>query len=130
MTDDRRSARYAYEGLDRTIHEKARLGILTCLIGQPKGLAFSDLKTSCGLTDGNLARHLQVLEEAGLVRSGKRTEGRRAVTLCAITPAGRQRFIEYVEELERVVRDAGAAAVKNSEDADQQQAGGLSPRPI
>ena len=55
-------APYAY-GLDRVLHEKARLGIMTSLVGHPKGLAFGDLKKLCNLTDGNLSRHLQVLQE-------------------------------------------------------------------
>ena len=59
--------RFAYEGLDRVIHEKARLSVLTSLVAHPKGLLFGDLKQLCGLTDGNLSRHLQVLQEARLV---------------------------------------------------------------
>ena len=59
--------RFAYEGLDRVIHEKARLSVLTSLVAHPKGVVFGDLKQMCGLTDGNLSRHLQVLQEAGLV---------------------------------------------------------------
>ena len=50
--------RFAYEGLDRVIHEKARLSVLTSLVAHPKGLVFGDLKALCGLTDGNLSRHL------------------------------------------------------------------------
>ena len=60
-------APFSYDGLDRVIHEKARLGLLTSLMAHPRGLAFADLKQLCGLTDGNLSRHLQVLQEAGLV---------------------------------------------------------------
>ena len=70
--DDEASAakpagRFAYEGLDRVIHEKARLSVLTSLAAHPNGLLFGDLKQLCGLTDGNLSRHLQVLQEAKLV---------------------------------------------------------------
>ena len=57
------SGRFAYDGLDRVIHEKARLSVLTSLVTHPKGLVFGDLKEMCGLTDGNLSRHLQVLEQ-------------------------------------------------------------------
>ena len=64
-------APFSYDGLDRVIHEKARLGLLTSLMAHPKGLAFADLKQLCGLTDGNLSRHLQVLQEAGLVEVTK-----------------------------------------------------------
>ena len=62
------AGRYAYDGLDRVIHEKARLGILTSLVTHRKGLSFNELKTLCALTDGNLNRHLQPLQEAGLIR--------------------------------------------------------------
>ena len=54
---------YAYEGLDRVLHEKARLGILTALLTRPEGVLFTDLKGLCALTDGNLSRHVQVLQE-------------------------------------------------------------------
>ena len=57
---------YAYEGLDRVLHEKARLGILTALQARFDGILFTDLKGLCSLTDGNLSRHVSVLQEAGL----------------------------------------------------------------
>jgi DNA-binding HxlR family transcriptional regulator len=104
------SAPFAYEGLDRVIHEKARLGLLTSLMTHPKGLAFADLKQLCGLTDGNLSRHLQVLQEAGLVEVTKGYEGNRPHTTCRLTKAGRRRFLDYLAVLERLVLDAGKAA--------------------
>ena len=58
----RSEGRFAYEGLDRVIHERARLSVLTSLITNPKGLPFNDLKQLCALTDGNLSRHLSVLK--------------------------------------------------------------------
>jgi DNA-binding IclR family transcriptional regulator len=103
-------APFAYEGLDRVIHERARLGVLTSLAAHPKGLAFADLKRLCGLTDGNLSRHLQVLQEAGLVEVTKGYERNRPQTLCTITRVGRQRFLDYLAVLDQVVRDAAAAA--------------------
>lgn len=103
-------APFAYDGLDRVIHEKARLGLLTSLAGHAKGLAFADLKQLCGLTDGNLSRHLQVLQEAGLIEITKGYEGNRPHTSCRLTAAGRRRFLDYLAVLERVVRDAAAAA--------------------
>ena len=106
-------APFAYEGLDRVIHEKARLGILTSLMAHPKGLAVADLKQLCGLTDGNLSRHLQVLEEAKLVDVAKTFEGRRPLTTCRLTRLGRQRFVDYIAVLERVVREAAKAAGKS-----------------
>jgi len=102
--------RFAYEGLDRVIHEKARLSVLTSLVAHPKGLVFGDLKQMCGLTDGNLSRHLQVLQEAGLVAIEKGYDHNRPQTICRITSNGRQRYLEYLEVLEQVVRDAASAA--------------------
>ncbi|MGO4287814.1 helix-turn-helix domain-containing protein, partial [Bosea sp. TAB14] len=60
-------APFAFEGLDRVLHEKARLGILTSLADHPKGLSFTELRDLCGLTDGNLSRHVQILEEAKML---------------------------------------------------------------
>lgn len=103
-------APFAYEGLDRVLHEKARLGIMTSLMGRPEGLAFAELKRLCGLTDGNLSRHLQVLEEAGCVRTDKAFEGKRPLTTCVATASGRERFLRYLAVLEAVVRDAKASS--------------------
>jgi DNA-binding MarR family transcriptional regulator len=103
---DRKSGRYAYEGLDRVIHEKARLGILTSLLARPDGLLFNDLKSLCALTDGNLSRHLTILQEAALVEVWKGHKGNRPQTLVRITDHGRDRFREYLNVLESVLRDA------------------------
>jgi DNA-binding transcriptional ArsR family regulator len=102
--------RFAYEGLDRVIHERARLSILTSLLTHPKGVAFGDLKELCSLTDGNLSRHLRVLEEAGLVELAKGHERNRPLTVCRITAIGRNRYLEYLATLEQVVRDAANGA--------------------
>ena len=102
--------RFSYEGLDRVIHEKARLSVLTSLVAHPKGLAFPDLKRLCGLTDGNLSRHLAVLQEADLVSLEKGYDHNRPQTICRLTPRGRARFLEYLSVLEQVVRDAASAA--------------------
>jgi DNA-binding transcriptional ArsR family regulator len=110
-------APFSYEGLDRTIHEKARLGVLTSLMAHPKGLAFGDLKQLCGLTDGNLSRHLQVLQEAGFVEILKGYDGNRPHTTCKLTRVGRRRFLDYLSVLERLVRDAAQAAGKENFDA-------------
>ena len=104
------NGRFAYEGLDRVMHEKARLGLLTSLVAHPKGLAFADLKRLCELTDGNLSRHLQVLHEAGLVDVQKGYDQNRPQTICKITPSGRRRFLNYLAVLEQIVRDAAEAA--------------------
>src|SRR6201994_3507333 len=103
-------APFSYDGLDRVIHEKARLGLMTSLMANPRGLAFADLKQLCGLTDGNLSRHLQVLQEAGLVEVTKGYEGNRPHTSCCLTKAGRRRFLDYLAVFEGLVRDAAKAA--------------------
>jgi DNA-binding MarR family transcriptional regulator len=123
-TPEHDAGQFAYEGLDRVIHERARLGVLTSLVAHPKGLAFADLRRMCQLTDGNLSRHLQVLTEAGFVEVSKSFEQNRPQTFCRITAEGRARYLDYLSVLEQVVRDA-AAAVK----ADAATAGlaGLAP---
>jgi len=100
------AAPFAYEGLERVIHEKARLGILSSLVAHGEWLAFSELKRLCALTDGNLNRHLQVLQEAGLVDVRKEVANKRSQTLCRLTIEGRRRFVEYLGVLERIVGDA------------------------
>ena len=102
-------APFAYEGLDRLIHEHARLSVLTALITNSAGLAFNELKRMCNLTDGNLSRHLQVLDEAELITIFKGVEGNRSLTLCRITADGRRKYIEYLAVLEQVVTDAAGA---------------------
>jgi len=102
--------RFAYDGLERVMHEKARLGMLTSLMAHPGGLLFGELKELCSLTDGNLNRHLKVLQEAGLVEVWKGTKHNRPQTLCRITSEGRKRFLEYIEALEQVIADAAQAA--------------------
>ena len=107
--------RFAYEGLDRVLHEKARLGIMTSLVTRPEGLLFGELKRLCALTDGNLSRHLDVLHDAGLVEVWKGFENRRPQTLCRLSLEGRQRFLAYLEELEHVIRDAMPKAARRAE---------------
>src|SRR5262249_38322150 len=104
------TGRFAYEGLERVFHEKARLSIMTSLVAHPRGLVFSDLKELCALTDGNLSRHLQVLHEAGLIEITKGFQHKRPQTLCLLTDEGRRRFLDYINVLESVVGDALSAA--------------------
>jgi len=101
--------RFAYSGLDRIIHEKARLGIMTSLMVNSDGLLFNELKTLCSLTDGNLSRHIQHLQDEGLVEVWKGFKNKRPQTLCRMTELGRKRFMEYMTELEKVVEDISRA---------------------
>ena len=105
---DAKESQYAYLGLDRVIHERARLGVLTSLAANPSGLRFGDLKQLCGLTDGNLSRHVQVLQEADLIEISKSFQQNRPLTVCRLTAEGSRRYVDYLSVLEQVVRDAGA----------------------
>ncbi len=108
-TDD--AGRFAFDGLDRVLHEKARLGILASLLAHRDGLAFTDLKDLCALTDGNLSRHLTALQKAELIAVQKGTAGRRPQTRVKLTAVGKKRFLEYLAVLEGIVSGAlGAAA--------------------
>lgn len=100
------AGRFSYEGLDRVMHEKARLGILASLAANAGGLLFNDLKQMCCLTDGNLSRHLAVLSNAGLVDVWKGAKGVRPQTMYRLTTSGRRRFAQYISVLEKVVVDA------------------------
>lgn len=108
------NGRFAYEGLDRVFHERARLGIMTSLVTRTEGLVFGELRELCALTDGNLSRHLDVLSDAGMVKVIKGYEGRRPQTIVRVTPTGRKRFVEYLGELERVLRDAQTSNAKQT----------------
>lgn len=90
------------------MHERARLGVLTSLLAHPAGLSFAAIKQLCDLTDGNLSRHLDVLESARLVEITRETGAGRPQSLCRITAQGRRKFLGYLSVLERVLLDAGA----------------------
>lgn len=97
-------APFAFAGLERIFHERGRLAVCACLIAHPDGMRFTDLQEACGLTDGNLNRHLHALAEVDVVAS-ERVRGRgRPTTIVRITQDGRARFLAYVDELEAVVR--------------------------
>jgi DNA-binding transcriptional ArsR family regulator len=123
----REAGRFAYEGLERAIHEKARLGILASLMTRREGILFTELKELCSLTDGNLNRHLKVLQDARLVEVWKGNQKGKPQTLCRLTPQGRERFLEYVAVLEQVVSDAAAAAKSPSKQAARDLLRGWSP---
>jgi DNA-binding transcriptional ArsR family regulator len=111
VRDSDQKGRFAYPELDRVLHERARLGILSCLITHQVKVAFSELRDLCGLTDGNLSRHLKALEEAGIVAlEREEKEGARPTTWIAFTRGGRKRFLDYVEVLESIVRTSAASA--------------------
>jgi DNA-binding MarR family transcriptional regulator len=89
-------------GLDDTVHQRHRLGILT--ITAEARADFGYLRDALGLTAGNLSRHLTVLEEAGLIQVEKGYEGRRPRTWVGITGAGRAALAAEVDALAELVR--------------------------
>ncbi|GAC1571707.1 MAG: transcriptional regulator [Candidatus Elarobacter sp.] len=97
-------APFAFAGLERIFHERGRLAVCACLIANPDGMRFTDLQDACGLTDGNLNRHLHALAEVGIVVSARVRGNGRPTTIVRITGDGRKRFLGYVDELEAVVR--------------------------
>ena len=107
MSSERGS--FAYEGLDRVMHERARLGILSCMSSSEVALTFRDLKELCDLTDGNLSRHMKTLVEADLVIAERDDGEGRPQSIYCLSRTGRTRFLGYLAELERVVADAAPA---------------------
>jgi predicted ArsR family transcriptional regulator len=110
-----RTAPFAYAGLERIFHERGRLAVCTCLVAHPDGMTFTELQDACGLTDGNLSRHLTALAEMGIVAISKDSGPGRPTTTCRITKSGRTRFLSYIDQLEAVVRDVHAGAQAGAE---------------
>jgi DNA-binding PadR family transcriptional regulator len=86
---------------------------MTSLASQVEGLSFADLKSLCELSDGNLNRHLEVLQEVGAVNLERSGAGRGSRTTVRITAGGRREFQRYLAELERVLKTA-VQALKHS----------------
>src|ERR1700674_3086593 len=80
-----REAPYAYAGLERIFHERGRLAVCTCLIAHPEGMSFTELQVACGLTDGNLSRHLRALADMVIVSIARLTGPGRPTSVCRIT---------------------------------------------
>ena len=92
-----------YLQLDRVIHEKGRLAIMSMLAASPE-LSFTELRDALAMTDGNLTTHIRSLQETGYVSVAKSYQNRRPLTTCSLTAAGRKAFREYVNLLERIVQ--------------------------
>ena len=95
-----------YAHLERIFHEPGRLTIMSDLLGAPKGLTFTELKKNSNLTDGNLSRHLKVLEEANAVTISKSFVKNRPQTMVSLSKHGRKDFLAYLQALEAVLLDA------------------------
>lgn len=92
-----------FSQLDKTIHEKGRLSIMTLLASRAEPWAFQDLKGQLDMSDGNLITHLRTLEKAGFIDGEKQTGDGRPQTTYQLTPAGRKAFEAYLAVLEQIL---------------------------
>ena len=89
--------------LNRVIHEKGRLAIMSMLTAAPE-LSFTELRDALAMTDGNLTTHIRALQQEGYVAVAKSFQNRRPLTTCSLTAAGRKAFTSYINLLEQIVR--------------------------
>ena len=89
--------------LDRVIHEKGRLAIMSMLAASPQ-LSFTELRDTLSMTDGNLTTHIRALQESGYVSVTKSFQNNRPLTTCSLTAAGKKAFINYINLLESIVQ--------------------------
>ena len=112
-TDHRRTATVTgapkdAQNLDRLIHDRVRLGILSALAGA-ESLTFGDLKSALDLSDGNLSVHARKLEEAGYITCEKSFAGRLPRTEYRLAPAGRRAFEKYLNHMDALISAARKA---------------------
>ena len=89
--------------LDRVIHEKGRLTIMSMLAASPE-LSFTELRDGLGMPAGNLTTHIRTLQQSGYLSVTKSFQNNRPLTTCALTAAGRKAFASYINLLEQIVR--------------------------
>ena len=89
--------------LDRVIHEKGRLAIMSMLAASPE-LSFTEMRDALKMTDGNLTTHIRTLQEAGYVSVTKSFQNNRPLTTCALTAAGKRAFTNYINLLENIIQ--------------------------
>lgn len=94
-----------FSQLDRVIHEKGRMGIMS-LLAASADLSFTEIRDTLGMTDGNVTTHIRTLQEAGYVAISKSYQNNRPLTTCALTPAGRKAFAAYINLLDQIVRQS------------------------
>jgi DNA-binding MarR family transcriptional regulator len=89
--------------LDRVIHEKGRLAIMSMLAATAE-LSFTEMRDALNMTDGNLTTHIRTLHEAGYVSITKSFQNNRPLTTCALTAPGRRAFTSYINLLEQIIQ--------------------------
>ena len=97
------------ESLDKIIHERMRLGIVSALAANTK-LSFADLKSLLNTTDGNISVHARKLEDAGYLTCEKSFKGRTPLTEYAITSEGREALEKYLNHMEALIAAMRAAS--------------------
>jgi DNA-binding MarR family transcriptional regulator len=93
----------AFLQLDRVIHEKGRLAIMSMLAASAE-LSFTEMRDTLHMTDGNLTTHIRTLQEAGYVSITKTFQNNRPLTTCALTPSGKRAFTSYINLLEEIIQ--------------------------
>lgn len=93
----------AFLQLDRVIHEKGRLAIMSMLAASPE-LSFTEMRDTLKMTDGNLTTHIRTLQEAGYVSVTKSFQNNRPLTTCSLTSAGKKAFTGYINLLEEIIQ--------------------------
>ena len=94
--------------LDRVIHEKVRLAIMSLLAASAR-LSFTEMRDTLNMTDGNLTAHMRTLQEAGYVSVTKEFQGGRPLTTYSLTAPGRKAFSTYINLLEQIVQQTKGA---------------------
>ncbi|HXI53602.1 MAG TPA: transcriptional regulator [Candidatus Dormibacteraeota bacterium] len=89
--------------LDRVIHEKGRLAIMSLLAANTQ-LSFTEIRDTLNMTDGNVTAHIRTLQEAGYAAVTKSFRAGRPLTTYALTPTGREAFVSYINLLEQIVQ--------------------------
>ena len=89
--------------LDRVIHEKGRLALMSLLAASPT-LSFTEMRDTLNMTDGNITAHMRTLHEAGYVAVTKAFNEGRPLTTYALTKEGRKAFAAYIDLLEQIVQ--------------------------
>ena len=92
-----------FHQLDRVIHEKGRLALMSLLAAAPE-LSFTEMRDTLKMTDGNLTTHLRTLQEKGYVAVSKSYQNNRPLTTCSLTTEGKKAFATYIDLLEQIVR--------------------------
>jgi len=89
--------------LDRVIHEKGRLAIMSMLAASTE-LSFTEMRDALNMTDGNLTTHIRTLQETGYISVTKSFQNNRPLTTCSLTASGRKAFTSYINLLEKIIQ--------------------------